>query len=48
VAEELTVSNNGHVTDVDGAARARQYTVPSQLFVADALTCPSDRGSPRR
>jgi hypothetical protein len=30
VAGKLTVSNNGHVTDVDGAARVCQYTVPSQ------------------
>jgi hypothetical protein len=31
VAAKLTVSNNGHVTDVDGAARACQYTSPSQF-----------------
>ena len=31
VAGKLTVSNNGHVTDVLGTARARQYAVPSHL-----------------
>ena len=44
-AEELTVSNNGHVTDVDGAARSSVCCPWLLISIESDLTNPSIRGS---